>query len=61
MRMPWIGYHIPRADARWIGQLLAQLSKEQIRQAFRSAGYSPQEVEGFANVVEQRINEMNQF
>ena len=61
MRMPWIGHHIPRADARWIGQLLAQLSNEQIRQAFRAAGYSPQEVEGFANVVEQRINELNQF
>ena len=61
MHMRWIGQNVPRADARWIGQLLAQLSNEQIRQAFRSAGYSPQEVEGFANVVEQRINELNQL
>ena len=41
MDMRWIGKHIPRSDARWIGGLLAQLSPEQIRDAFRAAGYSP--------------------
>lgn len=56
--MRWIGRHIPRKDVRWIGQLLAQLSPEQIRDSFRAAGYSPAEVEGYAKVVEGRIGEL---
>jgi hypothetical protein len=51
----WLGHHIPLADARWMGHLLAQLSPQQIRDSFRAAGYSPQEVEAFSRVVEQRI------
>ncbi|MBZ5626527.1 MAG: hypothetical protein LAQ69_48770 [Acidobacteriia bacterium] len=50
-----IGRQVPRADARWMGELLAHLSTRQIRDAFRAAGYSPQEVEGFAAVFENRI------
>ena len=41
----WIGRHIPRDDARWMGSLLAQLSPEQIRDAFRAAGYPPDQME----------------
>lgn len=59
LRLRWIGKGIPRADARWIGQLLAQLSPDQVRDAFRSAGYTPREVEGFTRVVEERIAELN--
>ena len=55
MKMRWIGKRIPRGDARWMGQLLARLSHEQIRDAFRAAGYTPQETDGFAKVVEHRI------
>jgi hypothetical protein len=51
----WIGHHIPRADARWVASLLQQLSPRQIRDAFRAAGYSPQEVEAFATALEARI------
>lgn len=58
LRLRWIGRRIPRADARWIGQLLAQLSPEQIRDAFRAAQYPPDQVEGFAAVVESRIVEL---
>jgi hypothetical protein len=58
-RLRWLGRHIPRADARWIGQLLARLSPDQIRDAFRAAGYSPQEIEGFTQVVLMRIAELN--
>ena len=47
LNMEWIGKHIPQADAQWMGHLLAKLSPEQIRDAFRSAGYSPEDVEGF--------------
>lgn len=53
-----IGKHIPRDDAKWIGSLLAQLTPEQIRDAFRAGGYTPEQVEGFAAVVEKRIAQL---
>jgi len=59
LHLRWIGKQIPRQDARWIGQLLARLSPNQIRDAFRAAGYSPLEVEGFASIVEWRIAQLN--
>lgn len=49
---------IPRAAARWIGDLLGQLSPEQIGDAFRAAGYSSDEVAEYTGVVIQRINEL---
>lgn len=55
----WIGKHIPRADAKWIGSLLAQLSPHQIRDAFRAAGYSPEEIEAYSKALEGRIAELN--
>jgi hypothetical protein len=55
VRLEGIANHVPRADARWMGELLAHLSPLQIRDAFRAAGYSPQEVEGFSTVIESRI------
>lgn len=61
LHLRWIGRRIPKSDARWIGGLLAQLSPEQIRQAFRAANYSPDEVEAFSAVVEKRIRELNQL
>jgi hypothetical protein len=61
MHLRWIGHHVPRADARWMGQMLAQLSPDQIRQAFRAADYSPEDVERFASVVEERIRQLNQL
>lgn len=59
LRLRWIGRHIPRADAKWIGQLLAQLSEEQVRDAFRAAGYPPEQVDAFTTVVEQRIAQLS--
>jgi hypothetical protein len=59
--MEWIGKHIPVEDARWIGAILAKLTPEQIQAAFASAGYSPQEVVGFAAVVEARIADLNKL
>jgi hypothetical protein len=58
VRMRWIGRHIPRSDARWMAQLLAQLSPSQIRDAFRAADYSPGQVEAFAEVLQERIAEL---
>jgi hypothetical protein len=34
------------ADAKWIGRLLSQLSDRQLRDAFRAANYSREEIKG---------------
>ena len=54
----WLGRHIPTTDAIWLGHLLAQLSPNQIRDAFRAAGYAPPDVEAFSQEVEHRIAEL---
>jgi hypothetical protein len=54
-RMEQITKHIPREDVRWLGQKLARLSAEQLRDCFRAAGYRPEEVDGFVRVVQDRI------
>ena len=61
LRLHWIGQHIPRSDAKWVGQLLAQLSPDQIGDAFRAAGYSPQEVDAFTSLVRERIDELSKL
>ncbi len=60
-RIEWIGKNIPRRDARWIGDMLARLSPAQIRDAFRAAGYSQPEIDGFASVVERRISALTEL
>lgn len=55
LQLAWIGKHIPRADAHWLGEMLGRLSTQQLRDAFRAAGYSPEEIEGFATALERRI------
>ncbi len=60
-RMRWIGQRIPRSDVKWITSLLAQLSPAQIRDAFRSAGYSPDQVEAYATALEARIAELQRL
>lgn len=54
-KLMWIGQHVPREDARWMGRILARLSGPQIRDAFRAGGYSAEEVEAYASIVEKRI------
>jgi hypothetical protein len=51
--------NIPRADARWIGQKLALLSESQIRDCFRAAGYSPEDVDGYTRAIQKRIADLN--
>ena len=58
MAMESIGQHIPVADAKWLGELLGQLTPAQIRDAFRAAGYKADDVEGFSKVMEGRIAEL---
>lgn len=55
LRLRWLGRDIPREDAKWMGRLLSRLSKKQIRDVFRAAGYEPKTAEAFAQVVESRV------
>jgi hypothetical protein len=58
LHLLWIGEKIPRNDAKWMGQLLAKLSPQQLRDAFRAAGFSEADVEGFADTLQKRIGEL---
>ena len=57
--MERVTQHIPRADAKWLAQRLSQLSERQIRDSFRAAGYTTEEIEGYTRAVQKRIAELN--
>ena len=44
------------ADARWLGALMKRLSDDQIKDAFRAANYSPEEVDMLAGALKRRID-----
>lgn len=50
--------NVTKSQAKWLGDLLSQLSDGQIADAFRAAGYTPEEVEQLARVVRERINQL---
>jgi hypothetical protein len=54
-RMESLVKRIPIADARWVGNRLGQLSIGQIRDAFRASGFSPDEIDGYTQVLMRRI------
>lgn len=45
-------------DAIWMGSWLAQLSDQQVKDAFRAANYKPDQVDLMARVVRARTNEL---
>jgi hypothetical protein len=45
-------------EAAWLGNWLARLSDEQLRDAFRAANYTPGEIDLLAGEVRRRINEL---
>jgi hypothetical protein len=49
---------IPVENARWIGTMLARLSDDQLRDAFRAAGYDNATMEGFVKTLRERINRL---
>jgi len=53
--------HIPRPDAKWVGDLLSQLTPAQIRDAFLSAGYTQSEADAYAAIVEERIRHLSEL
>ncbi|MDD5541693.1 MAG: hypothetical protein PHX83_00800 [Acidobacteriia bacterium] len=57
-KMKEVTKHIPRADAKWLGQRLSQLSEEQIQDCFRAAGYTPEEIAVYTQAVRKRIAEL---
>ena len=61
VHMRWVGNRVPRADAKWLGSLLAQLSTAQILDAFRAGGYPQEKAAAFTKVVQSRIAELNQL
>jgi hypothetical protein len=61
MHRRWIGKHIPRQDAKWVGSLLAQLSEQQLRDAFRAADFPPDQIDGFVAVLQQRIADLQKL
>ena len=44
------------ADARWLNELLKRLSDDQIKDAFRAANYSAEDVDLLAGAFRERIN-----
>lgn len=48
-------------NAQWIGSLLAQLTDEQLRDAFRAANYDKQTMDGFVAAIRDRINQLNKL
>lgn len=52
---------IPTEHARWIGSLLAQLSDEQLRDAFRAANYNRPTMEGYVRALRERINQLTRL
>src|SRR6266404_6086692 len=46
------------AQAKWIGQILSQLSDKQLGDAFRAANYSAEDVDILARTVRARIDEL---
>jgi hypothetical protein len=58
MGFDWIGHDIPIADAQWIGSLLAQLSHQQIVDAFTAGHFPPEQIVEYTTIVESRIAEL---
>jgi hypothetical protein len=56
-----LGRNVPLADARWLGQLLARLTPNQLQDAFRAAGYSPEDTQAFVQLLEDRITALTKL
>lgn len=56
--LDWIGNNIPRADARWMGSLLGQLTHQQLMDAFRAGNFPPDVAVEYVTIIENRIQEL---
>jgi hypothetical protein len=46
------------SQARWIGELLGRLSDQQIKEAFRAANFTPEQIQMLAEAMKTRIVEL---
>jgi hypothetical protein len=49
---------IPVEHARWVGSLLSRLSDNQLREAFRAAGYDTRTMKGYVLAIRQRVSQL---
>ena len=59
--LDWIGHNIPRADARWMGSLLGQLTHAQLVDAFRAGNFPPEDIDSYVSIVESRISDLQKL
>jgi hypothetical protein len=59
--MKWIGRDIPLDHVRWLSKILNQLSPQQLREAFRAGGFPPAEMDGFSNILQKRLAQLDQL
>ncbi len=59
--MEWIGGMSPKPTPSGLVDCSGDFPHEQIRDAFRAAQYTPEEVEAFASAFELRVAELNQL
>lgn len=52
---------IPAEHARWIGSLLAQLTDEQLRDAFRAANYQEATARSYVRALRERIGQLTRL
>ena len=57
----WVFKHVPRADAKWAGELAAQLTDKQLTDAFRAGGFSEREIEGFMAKWKLKVSELKRL
>jgi hypothetical protein len=50
--------HVTVEQAKWIGGLLAQLSDQQLQDAFRAANFAPEEIQMLTEAVKARIDQL---
>ncbi|MDQ3170833.1 MAG: hypothetical protein M3Q55_11900 [Acidobacteriota bacterium] len=49
---------VPMAHARWFNALASQLTDEQLKAAFRAAGATPTDTDGFAARLRAKLEEL---
>jgi hypothetical protein len=49
---------VPVAHAKWFAGIIGQLSDDQLRDAFRAAGATDEEIRGFSGRLRQKIDEL---
>jgi hypothetical protein len=54
----WIGNNIPKADARWMGEMLGKLSHQQLVDAFHAAHFPDDAIAEYTILIESRIQEL---